>query len=219
MNSNPFLNYLHVLESHRVLTLRLIWDGHAQPLQVYTVLAADAGGPAAKGMEGNSADDEREFQIQLGRPWNVNANLLEVKWKEYVCEFGAGRRWRRAEESCTLKPTLSMYSTLMMRQCSIEGPTGGILMARPCHDSRDLAPTMSPDSVLTTARFCFMVPRAMNICVWMMYALGTMHREVELSNSANTGITSPVGRKRRLERAGHETCFEAQHQAVDSPGV
>lgn len=50
-------------QQHRlqVLTLRLLWDGHAQPLQVYAVLAADAGGPAAKGVEGDSADDEREF--------------------------------------------------------------------------------------------------------------------------------------------------------------
>lgn len=61
--------------------------------------------------------------------------------------------------------TLSMYSTLMMRHCRMEGPTGGILMARPCHVSLHLAPTMSPHSVPTTERFCFMVPRAMNVCV------------------------------------------------------
>lgn len=67
----------------RVLTLRLLWDGHAQPLQVYAVLAADAGGPAAEGMEGNGADDEREFQVQLGCPGNIDANLLQVKWREY----------------------------------------------------------------------------------------------------------------------------------------
>lgn len=61
--------------------------------------------------------------------------------------------------------TLSMYSTLMMRHCRMEGPTGGILMARPCHVSLHLAPTISPHRVPTTERFCFMVPRAMKVCV------------------------------------------------------
>lgn len=49
--------YLGLFLSGLLLTLRLLWDGHAQPLQVDAVLAADAGGPAAEGMEGNSADD------------------------------------------------------------------------------------------------------------------------------------------------------------------
>lgn len=71
--------YFGLILNGLLLTLRLLWDGHAQPLQVYAVLAADAGGPAAEGMEGNSADDQREFQIQLGRPRNIYANLLEVK--------------------------------------------------------------------------------------------------------------------------------------------
>lgn len=64
--------------------------------------------------------------------------------------------------------TLSMYSTLMMRHWRMEGPTGGILMARPCQVSLERAPTMSPLSVPTTEHFCFLVPRAMKVCVWMM---------------------------------------------------
>lgn len=89
------------------------------------------------------------------------------------------------------KLTLSIYSTLMMRHCRMEGPTGGILMARPCQVSLRCGPTMSPHNVATTARFCFMVPLAMKVCVWVMKAFGTTEREVELSNSAKTGITSP----------------------------
>lgn len=61
------------------LTLRLLRDGHAQPLQVEAVLAADAGGPAAKGMEGNGADDQRELQVQLGGPRNIHAHLRRVE--------------------------------------------------------------------------------------------------------------------------------------------
>ncbi|TNN41463.1 hypothetical protein EYF80_048369 [Liparis tanakae] len=83
-----------------------------------------------------------------------------------------------------------MYSTLMMRHCRMEGPTGGILMARPCHVCLQLAPTMSPDSTPTTARFCFMVPRAMNVCVWVMYALGTMDLERMLPCFPSKEVTS-----------------------------
>lgn len=85
-----------------------------------------------------------------------------------------------------------MYSTLMIRHWRMEGPTGGILMARPCQVSLRRAPTTSPHRVATMACFCFMVPLAMNVCVCVMKALGTTGREVELSNSAKTGITSPV---------------------------
>lgn len=46
----------------RTLTLRLLGDGETQPLQVDTVLAADAGGPAAEGVEGDGAYDQRELQ-------------------------------------------------------------------------------------------------------------------------------------------------------------
>lgn len=86
----------------------------------------------------------------------------------------------------------------MMRHCWMDGPTGGILIARPCHVSRVLALTTSPHSVATTDRFCFIVPRAMNVCVWVMKALGTMDLDVALSNSANTGMTSPAAGGRGL---------------------
>lgn len=83
----------------------------------------------------------------------------------------------------------------MMRHCRTEGPTGGILMARPCQVSLQRGATLSPLSVTTTDCFCFMVPRAMKVCVWVMYALGSTQRDEPLSNSAKTGITSPVDRK------------------------
>lgn len=58
------------------LTLRLLRDGHAQPLQVDAVLAADTGGPAAEWMEGDGAYDKRQLQTQLGCPRNINTNLV-----------------------------------------------------------------------------------------------------------------------------------------------
>lgn len=153
----------------KTLTLRLLGDGHAQPLQVDAVLAADAGGAAAERMQGDGADDQRQLQEQLGRPGNVHTHLRRGG-KDVVRQS-----WGNTERILLLLLlagggvlTLSMYSTLMMRHCRMDGPTGGILMARPCHVSLHRAPTMSPDSVATTERFCFMVPRAMKVCVWMM---------------------------------------------------
>lgn len=61
---------------YRTLTLRLLGDGHAQPLQVDTVLAADTGGPAAEGMEGDGPNDQWQLQTQFGCPRNINTNLV-----------------------------------------------------------------------------------------------------------------------------------------------
>lgn len=58
------------------LTLRLLGDSHAEPLQVAAVLAADAGGPAAEGMKRDGAYDQRQLQAQLGCPRNINTNLV-----------------------------------------------------------------------------------------------------------------------------------------------
>lgn len=58
------------------LTLRLLGDGHAQPLQVDAVLAADAGRPAAEGMEGDGANNEGQLQTKLRRPGNIDTNLF-----------------------------------------------------------------------------------------------------------------------------------------------
>lgn len=56
-NPELHMSVCHSLQYLRTLTLRLLGDGHAQPLQVDAVLAADAGGPAAEGMEGDGAYD------------------------------------------------------------------------------------------------------------------------------------------------------------------
>lgn len=45
----------------QTLTLRLLRDGHAEPFQVDTVLAADARGAATKGMEGDCAHDQGQL--------------------------------------------------------------------------------------------------------------------------------------------------------------
>lgn len=63
------------------LTLGLLRDGHAQPLQVDAVMAADAGRAAAEGMQRDGADDERQLQTQLGSSRNIDANLGEEKQK------------------------------------------------------------------------------------------------------------------------------------------
>lgn len=65
------------------LTLRLLGDGHAQPLQVDAVLAADAGGPAAEWMEGDGAYDQRQLQAQLGCPGNIDTNLVGGKEENF----------------------------------------------------------------------------------------------------------------------------------------
>lgn len=86
-DSEPFSQSVHLCSCspsrlckttrrRRTLTLRLLGDGHAQPLHVGAVLAADAGGPAAKGMEGDGAHDQRQLQTELGCTRDVNAHLL-----------------------------------------------------------------------------------------------------------------------------------------------
>lgn len=98
-----------------------------------------------------------------GKPLVTSVQCADPKTARACMERG-NQNWTEPETELTL----SMYSTLIMRHCRIEGPTGGILMARPCQVSRHLVPTMSPHSVATTERFCFMVPRAMNVWVWVM---------------------------------------------------
>ena len=46
----------------QALTLRLLGDGHAKPLQVNAVLAADTGGTTAEGVEGYGAHDQGQLQ-------------------------------------------------------------------------------------------------------------------------------------------------------------
>lgn len=144
-------------------------------------------------MERDGAHYKRKLQRKFRRPGNVHAHLI---MKKQITVRSSARRKKRQPSNSEL--TLSMYSTLMMRHCRMEGPTGGILMARPCHVSLRRAPTISPHSVATTACFCFMVPLAMKVCVCVMYAFGTTDRDVALSNSANTGMTSPRTHKRGL---------------------
>lgn len=74
----------------------------------------------------------------------------------------------------------------------MEGPTGGIRSARPCHSARRPGPTGSPERLATTARFCLRAPRAMKVCVWTTAARGSTGRVQPLSISAKTGITSPA---------------------------
>lgn len=211
----PFLP----IKQYGTLTLWLLGDGHVQPLQVDAVLAADAGCSAAEGMEGYGAYDQRQLETQLGCSGYINTNLTGGKRVYNATWTDCGLR-TAAAPMLGQQLTFSMYSTLMMRHCRMDGPTGGILMARPCQVSRRLAPTMSPQSVATTERFCFMVPRAMNVCVWMIKALGTTDLEVELSNSAKTGITSPVEReKARLERWDTTKVWAHGKSRMCVPGV
>lgn len=74
----------------------------------------------------------------------------------------------------------------------MEGPTGGIRSARPCHSACRPGPTGSPERLATTARFCLRAPRAMKVCVWTTAARGSTGRVDPLSISAKTGITSPM---------------------------
>lgn len=59
--------------------------------------------------------------------------------------------------------TFREYSTWMMRHWRMDGPTGGIFSARPCHTSRFPAAMESPTMLVTTDFFCFLVPRAMKV--------------------------------------------------------
>lgn len=88
--------------------------------------------------------------------------------------------------------TFREYSTWMMRHWRMDGPTGGIFSARPCHTSLFPAGMGSPVMLVTTDFFCFLVPRAMKVWVWIMAALGTTARLVQLSISAKMGMTSPA---------------------------
>lgn len=49
----------------KALTFTLLGDGHAEPVQVQTVLAADAGGAAAERMERDGPHDQGQLQRQL----------------------------------------------------------------------------------------------------------------------------------------------------------
>lgn len=60
-------------------TLRLLRDGHAKPLHVHTVLAADARRATAKRMQRDGAHNQRKLQGKFGRPRNINTNLLKYQ--------------------------------------------------------------------------------------------------------------------------------------------
>lgn len=49
----------------KALTFTLLGDGHAEPVQVQTVMAADAGGAAAEWMERDGPHDQGQLQRQL----------------------------------------------------------------------------------------------------------------------------------------------------------
>lgn len=59
--------------------------------------------------------------------------------------------------------TFREYSTWMMRHWRMDGATGGIFSARPCHTSRLPAAMESPAMLVTTSFFCFLVPRATKV--------------------------------------------------------
>lgn len=59
----------------RLLTFRLLRDGHAKPLHVHAVLAADARCATAERMQRDCAHHQRKFQGKLGRPRNINTHL------------------------------------------------------------------------------------------------------------------------------------------------
>lgn len=108
--------------------------------------------------------------------------------------------------------TFSEYSTWMMRHWRMEGPTGGIFSARPCHTSRFPAAMASPTMLVTTDFFCFLAPRAMKLWVWMMAALGTTARLVQLSISAKIGMTSPTKTDPRVGDGAWSCLREFQHR-------
>lgn len=60
-----------------LLTFRLLGDA-AQPVQGDAVLTADAGRAAAKRMQWDRPDDERQLQEQLGCARNIHADLQAV---------------------------------------------------------------------------------------------------------------------------------------------
>ena len=100
----------HIFKHLQTLTLRLLWDGHAQPLQVDAVLAADAGGPTAEGMERDGAHDQRQLQAQLGRSRNINTNLRGRKRRELLdpatCTARRNTAWTATADSAHLEHVL-----------------------------------------------------------------------------------------------------------------
>lgn len=194
-----------------MLTLQLLRDG-VEPVQVDAVLAADAGGAAPEGMQWDGPDDKRQFKEQLGRPRNIHTNLPRQGRAEKLSlvvfsqSGGAGispELGRRGSLQSSL--TFREYSTWMMRHWRMDGPTGGIFSARPCHTSLFPAGMGSPVMLVTTDFFCFLVPRAMKVWVWMMAALGTTARLVQLSISAKMGMTSPAKTNTHMLEEGRKS--------------
>lgn len=64
-----------------ILTLRLLRDGHAEPLQVQAVLAADARGSAAERMERDGSHYQWKLQTELRSPRNIHTNLRNQQYK------------------------------------------------------------------------------------------------------------------------------------------
>lgn len=62
------------------LTFTLLRDGHAEPVQVQTVLAADAGAAAAERMERDGPHDQWKLQRQLWGARNVHTYLTNERW-------------------------------------------------------------------------------------------------------------------------------------------
>lgn len=64
--------------------------------------------------------------------------------------------------------------------------------------------------LVTTDFFCFLVPRATKVWVWIMAALGTTARLVQLSISAKMGMTSPAKQTHKHVRRGGraQSCLE-----------
>ena len=66
-----------VRRQREVLTLRLLGDGHAEPLQVDAVLAAHAGRAAAKRVKGDGAHHQGQLQTELRRAGHFHTDLPE----------------------------------------------------------------------------------------------------------------------------------------------
>ncbi|KAG9354344.1 hypothetical protein JZ751_001049 [Albula glossodonta] len=58
-------------------TFRSLRQGHAQPVQGHTALAADGGGAAPEGVEGDGTDDQRQVEGQVHGSGDVHIHLQE----------------------------------------------------------------------------------------------------------------------------------------------
>lgn len=141
-------------------------------------------------MQGDRPDDQGQLQQQLRCPRDVHAHLCGGE-----DEIGDARRVvglsgsRGPPRVCTL----SVYSTWSTRQPRMEGPTGGMCSARPCHSARRPGATASPPRRATTTCFCFRAPRAPKVCVCTRAARGCTGLDELLSISAKMGMASPAG--------------------------